>query len=225
MIDSKVKYNPLICILVSLIIFFCGLYFVKNENFIFYFLSSFFIFLIFGFYRVILKSFPVFLFFALLAYIFTYIGSGYIDAIYSVYRVLVLALAAVTTLSIEPARLVRSFNQLGINSKTSIGLLITLRFMKLVKEEIKRVNGAMKLRSINFVKSPLLWMRSFFIPLLIRVTSISETMATSLEIRGFNADIERSNYEYVGIYIKDIILIVIIIFIQIAFIGGYIVRS
>ena len=62
---------------------------------------------------------------------------------------LLLGISVVPTLSMLPMDLVRCLNQLRCPRILSLGLLIALRFMPIMGQEIQRIRRAMKLRGVN----------------------------------------------------------------------------
>lgn len=195
--------HPLISLIFSLLLFVTGLLFVKEEWFWLYWLTFLVLFLLFRFERTILKTIPFILIFGTIMAGLTRINGDWSDVLYSFYRVLVLGLASILSISIKPIRLVRSFNQVNIPRWISLGLLIVIRFMQIFCDEIKQIRQAIALRGIHFTETPILWGRAFFIPLIVRVLSISENLAISLEGRAFSIDLKGSSYETICFRRRD----------------------
>ena len=135
----------------------------------------------------------------------TIINGNKSDVLYAFYRVLALGLAAILSISIKPINLVRAFNQLNIPRWISLGLLIVIRFIQIFREEMRQIRQAITLRGIRFIETPILWGRAFFIPLIIRVLSISEGLAISLETRGFSTEVDGSSFEIICFKRRDLV--------------------
>ncbi len=225
MCDTKNNIHPILSLISSLLLFVAGLLFVKKDWFWIFAASFLILLLLFRFEKTIVKTAPFILVFGALMAILTAINGDRFDVLYSFYRVLALGLAAVLSISIRPISLVRSFNQLKIPRWINLGLLIVIRFMQIFREEIIQIRQAIVLRGIRFIKTPILWGRAFFIPLIIRVLSISEGLATSLETRAFSTDLEGSSFEIICFekrdYLFSFLFLSCLIFFICLFMGGY----
>lgn len=205
MLQDGPQLHPGLALLAGTLVFFLGLLFVKERWF-----SAFMIFLILlyvgmGYGKVMLRTARVILPLGVISFLLTLINGTTLDARYSFLRCVVLGLAATTTLSLEPVRLVRWLNQRAVPRWITVGLLITLRFFAVMQQEIRRIVRAIRLRGIRFVTSPILYAKAFLLPLMIRVLSISDLLAVSLETRGFALHGESSIYEPVEVDKKDIV--------------------
>ncbi|NMA93834.1 MAG: hypothetical protein GX975_04135 [Clostridiales bacterium] len=195
--------HPILSLVFSVMLFATGLLFVKKPWFVIYLAAFLILLLLFRFERTMLRTIPFVLIFGALTAGLTAVNGTPSDILYAFYRVLALALAAVLSISIKPIRLVRAFNQLKVPRWISLGLLIVIRFMQIFYEEIQQIRQAIVLRGIRFSETPLLWARAFFIPLIVRVLSISEGLAISLETRAFSTELEGSSYETIDFKKKD----------------------
>lgn len=216
MIKNKRQLNPFFALPISLMIFFIGLILVKKKIFPYYISTILILFIIDGYGKVLLKSLIVFIPLGALSFFLTLIRNPLNQAIFSVYRTLVMVVAAVPVISLEPIRLVRAFNQVKVPRWMTLSLLIAIRFMCIFKDEIIRIITAIKLRGINFTHSPLLWSRAFFIPFFVRVLSISETLSTSLETRGFSIKEPASQYKYIKFTLRDSLVTILLVLINIS---------
>ncbi len=201
--NPKKNIHPILSLIFSLVLFVTGLLFVKKPWFWVYLASFLVLLLLFRFGKTMLRLIPFVLVFGALMAGLTAINGKPSDVLYAFYRVLALALAAVLSISVKPIRLVRAFNQLKVPRWISLGLLIVIRFMQIFYEEIQQIRQAIILRGIRFVQTPLLWSRAFFIPLIVRVLSISEGLAISLETRAFSTELEGTSYETIAFEKRD----------------------
>jgi energy-coupling factor transport system permease protein len=203
MYKESYSIHPVLSLICSLLLFITGLLFVKEIWFCNYLITFLILLLIFRFEKTILKVIPFVIIFGTVMPAMTLINGSLSEALYSFYRVLVLVMAGILSLSIKPIHLVRALNQLHIPRWINLGLLIVIRFMQIFREEMKQIRQAIILRGIHFFETPLLWGRAFLIPLTIRMLSISEGLAISLETRGFSTDSTGSSYEMVCFRKRD----------------------
>ena len=92
-------------------------------------------------------------------------------------------------------------------------MLVTLRFIPILVTEIRRIWEAMRVRGAN-VKwyRPDCLYRAFFIPLVMRIIGISDTLSLSLETRAFALDNSPATvYGKVELRARDIIFLVAVI--------------
>ena len=67
-------------------------------------------------------------------------------------------------------------------------MLIVMSFTPVLKSEERRVREAMKTRGAGSVMNPKIMYRAFLIPMVTRIVDISDTLALSIETRGFVLD-------------------------------------
>lgn len=195
--------HPILSLIFSLLLFVAGLLFVKRTWFWAYIIVFMLLLLLFRFEKTIIRTAPFILTFGVLMAGLTAINGDPPDVLYAFYRVLALGLAAVLSTSVKPVSLVRSFNQMKLPRWISLGLLIVIRFVQIFCEEIRQIRQTIRLRGICFTETPILWGRAFFIPLMIRVLSISENLAISLETRAFSKDLAGSSFEIISFKKRD----------------------
>lgn len=129
-----------------------------------------------------------------------------------VLRTYLLLLGSVLTLSIEPVRLLRALQQIHFPRLLCIGILITLRFFSVLAAEIRRIRMALRSRGIASAwRRPGLLLRAYLMPLLLRIFSISDLLALSLETRGFDRDGQSSLYRRIRWSIRDSVFCIVLI--------------
>ena len=131
----------------------------------------------------------------------------------TVVRALLLGICAVPMITLPPADLTRCMNQLHCPRIITLGMLVTLRFIPILVTEIRRIWEAMRVRGAN-VKwyRPDCLYRAFFIPLVMRIIGISDTLSLSLETRAFALDNSPATvYGKVELRARDIIFLVAVI--------------
>lgn len=205
MLGRGPQLHPGLALIVGTLVFFLGLMFVKSSWMPAFVLFLTILYLSAGFGKVMLRTACVILPLGLIMYLLTRINGTQRDAYYSFLRCVMLGFAATTTVALEPVRLVRWLNQRAVPRWITVGLLITVRFFTVMRFEIAQIRRAIRLRGIRFWGSPVLYARAFVLPLMIRVLSISELLAVSLETRGFQMDGDCTIFEPVRVRRKDLV--------------------
>ncbi len=116
-------------------------------------------------------------------------------------------LAIVPSTSIQAVAMTRNLSQIKVPRYITLGMLITMSFIPVLKVEIKRVREAMKTRGAGSLLNPKIFYRAFLIPLVTRIVDISDTLSLSVETRGFTSG--KSKYT---IYKKETINILDIMY-------------
>ena len=123
------------------------------------------------------------------------------------------AVAAIPGLSLPPVKLVRSLTSLKCPRLVTLGMLITMSFIPVLSAEIRQVRSAMRTRGAASFLSPALFYRAFLIPLMVRLVNISDTLALSVETRGFVSEQEDFTvYHPVSLRGKDLCFGVLFLF-------------
>lgn len=122
-------------------------------------------------------------------------------------RMLLLGVCAVPMVSVPPAQLTRCLNQFKCPRMLTLGMLVTIRFIPILIGEIKRIWEAMRVRGVRMAwYRPDCLYRAFFIPLMMRVIGISDTLSLSLETRGFDLSEKNATvYQAVHLSGRDIV--------------------
>lgn len=185
----KFKYRlyPLVAFsgAISLVVF--GLIFARDIS-CSYFLAAAFIWLcVFGCGKGCIKILPALIIFggafALIAY-FAY-GNDMTAAVGMVNRFAAVFLAAAIGMSVDSAAVTRCLSGLHTPRSVTLGMLIATSFVPVLKTEIRRVREAMKTRGAGSALNPKIFYRAFLVPLCMRLVGISDTLALSVETRGF----------------------------------------
>ena len=178
---------PLVCILSSLVIVIVGLLLVKGHDVLWLILLLCAADCCFGLYKTTLKCLlmfiPVSALFGLFTYLFNWNG---MEAVQMAERILLMAVAAIPAVCMPPINLIRCLTKLKCPRMITLGMLIVIRFVPVLRAEVKRIREAMKTRGVNAS----LWniqcfYRALLIPLMMRLINISDTLSLSLETRGF----------------------------------------
>lgn len=119
-------------------------------------------------------------------------------------RILAISVALIPGLALEPMLLVRNLSGLRAPRMITLGMMIALGFFPLLRKETKRIREAMKTRGAGNPLDPRIFHRAFLVPLVVRLVNISDTLALSVETRGFCADDKNYTvYRDVKFGIKD----------------------
>lgn len=209
---------PILGILASTLIFFVGLLISKDIALIYFLLALTVLYIIFGFKKVLFKTIPIFLIIGAVIGLGAYLSSGkYMSGIQTTGRIVLLAYSSVITISFPPINLTRNLVQLKCPRIITLGMLATIRFVPILITESKQIREAMKTRGVNVKWYNLSCLyRAFIIPFMMRIISMSDTMAISVETRGFDLNDKSTNvYKEVNFTLRDgiftgILLIIII---------------
>lgn len=212
--EVKHPIHPLIGLAVSVALVVTGLLTAKNVTSLYYLSTIWVLFLCFGYYRACLAVLPVAAVMSLILAGITYgVSKDAAAAQAAVSRISAVCVAVIPGMALPPILLVRSFSALHIPRGCTLGMMITLSFFPLLRGEVRQVREAMKTRGAGSMLSPKIFYRAFLIPLVTRLVNISDTLALSVETRGFTTDsaAEYTVYRTVKICARDIIFAVLFV--------------
>ena len=177
---------PMAGIAVSVFTFAFGLAMAKSPG-VFFFLGGMWLLLaLFGYLRPCLAVLPAA---ALLCGIFctlTYaISRDAAQTTAAAARMLALCVAAIPGLGLAPVCLVRCFSCMRLPRVLTLAMLITFTFFPLLRAEVRQTREAMRTRGAGGFLNPAILYRAFLIPLMVRLVNLSDTLALSVETRGF----------------------------------------
>ncbi len=183
----KTKLYPLIAITASLFVIIFGLVAARNENLYWYLLGVLAWLCIFGCFKGVLKMLPAFIVFggAFAGIAYASAGGDVQAAISMLNRFGALFLGVALSMSVSAVRMTRSLSQIHTPRAITLGMLISMSFVPMLKGEIGRVREAMKTRGAGSVLNPKILYRAFLVPFVMRLVNISDTLALSVETRGF----------------------------------------
>lgn len=198
----KRNLYPLIAVASALLIMVCGLVMARSVVCSYFLLGAYMWLFIFGCYKQCLKALPAFIIvggiFTLIAYFAA--GQSTDAALAMANRFGAVFLALVPGMSIQAVAMTRNLSQLHTPRGITLGMHITMSFVPVLRAEIKRVREAMKTRGAGSILNPKIFYRAFLIPLVTRLVDISDTLALSIETRGFT--LGKSRYT---VYKKEVI--------------------
>ena len=101
---------------------------------------------------------------------------------------LALCVAAIPGLGLAPVCLVRGFSCMHLPRVLTLAMLITCTFFPLLRAEVRQTREAMRTRGAGGLLNPAILYRAFLIPLMVRLVNLSDTLALSVETRGFTTE-------------------------------------
>lgn len=186
-LQVKKPMYPLVCIAFSAIVLLGGLLISKGPGFAYLLPAVCFVYVFFGYGRVLIKCLMIFIPLSLLIGLLSWPVTGnQTAALQTAGRILLMGLCAVPLVSLPPVNLTRCLTQLNCPRVLTLGMLVTVRFVPVLMGEMRRILEAMKTRGVRLTLNPSCFYRAFLIPLVMRLTGISEILALSLETRGFD---------------------------------------
>ena len=142
---------------------------------------------LFGYASICRKVLPILLLyvggFSLIFYLAS--GGNGVFAWQMANRLAGVGVAVLPGLAMPPVHLTRCLTALGCPRLLTLGMLITTSFVPVLSGEVRQVRAAMRTRGITSIWNPAAFYRAFLIPLLVRLVNISDTLALSVETRGF----------------------------------------
>lgn len=210
---KKSQVYPLLGILISVFIVVFGLVMAKNIKCLYFLGGLYAVFLLFGMWRACLKVLPLGIILTAVFAGLTYWINKNIESTYAMAnRLLAITVACIPGLSIRPVDLTRNLNQLHMPRSVTLGMMIVLSFMPLLKLEMWQIREAMKTRGVPSVFHPKVFYRAFLIPLIMRLVNISDTLSLSVETRGFSLSRKDITvYKRVKFKVKDILLLAVLV--------------
>ena len=142
---------------------------------------------LFGYASTCLKALPILILYVGAFSAIFYLASGG-DGVFTwqmANRLAGVGVAVLPGLSMPPVRLTRCLTALGCPRLVTLGMLITTSFVPVLSGEVRQVRAAMRTRGVTSIWNPTAFYRAFLIPLLVRLVNISDTLALSVETRGF----------------------------------------
>lgn len=199
-LQVKKSLYPLVCIASALVLMVVGLVYAKQPVFPIFIIAVCLLYCCFGLWKTVLKCLVVFIpvsaVFAAVSLLFTRDAT---TAIQVGGRVLLIGVSAVPMVTLPPIRLTRCLTQLGFQRIATLGMLIAIRFVPIIGGEVRRVRQAMHTRGAKAS-----FYRAFVVPVMVRLISISDTLALSLETRRFDLDSKQATvYKPVAFALRD----------------------
>lgn len=210
MVIWKNKLYPLVAIISGLFIVVFGLVIAKRMLACSIFLGAIYIYLIlFGCFKECLKVLPLFVIVSGIFFGIFYLATNTLDSGWAMAnRLGAVFIAVIPGMATSPVRMTRALSTVKTPRCITLGMLIAMSFIPLLSSEIKRVKEAMKTRGAGNILNPKILYRAFLIPLVMRLVNISDTLALSVETRGFTlSKAPYTIYKKENLAVSDLIFI------------------
>lgn len=215
---------PLLCLLSSLIVFIIGMIIAKSSLIVIYLILLVLLYVIFSYGKLTFKLLSISMIISLIPAVLAFPIGGIKNSTQIYLRFICFILAAIPSIGLPPINLVRNLDSIKIPRYINIAILITIRFVPILMEEISQVRYAMKTRGVNIhILNPKIIYRAMIIPIIMRILSISDLLSNSLDTRGFvMKDKDATKYKTIKINVRDILYLISLITISILIIHFYI---
>lgn len=211
-LSVKKPLYPILGFAVTIFILVFGLLNAESHNCFFFLSGVWLLYILFGYWRSCFAVVPVAIVMcAFLAGITYAISRDTISTMAAINRIFALCVAVIPGLAMPPVALVRNMTALKVPRMITLGMMITFNFIPLLKVEVKKVREAMKTRGAGSLFSLQIFYRAFLIPLIMRLVNISDTLALSVETRGFTAQGEHTVYKSVKLNLRDIVFALLVL--------------
>lgn len=211
-LQVKRPIYPLLGMILAVYVVVIALLGAKSDYGIFFLIGIWALFLLYGYWKACLAILPVAAFLSLILAGLTWVISRDTgDTMAAVNRILALCVGVIPGLALPPALLVRNCSALKLPRMLTLGMMITLNFFPLLGDEVRKVREAMKTRGAGSLLSPGIFYRAFLIPLIVRVVNISDTLALSVETRGFAEGEAYSVYRTVNVRPRDVVFVLLVV--------------
>ena len=209
LLHAKRPVYPLFGFAAALIVFACGLAAAKHFETIWYLCGVWAWFLLFGYYRSCLALLPAAAALCALFAGVTYAASQSVEEVWTaVRRCLAVCLAVLPGISLPAVKFTRALSRLKVPRAVTLGMMIVLSFAPLLGREIKRICEAMRTRGAGSLLSPKVLYRALLVPFAARLVNISDTLALSVETRGFcTGKVPYTVYHPVKAGVRDVIFL------------------
>lgn len=203
---AKRPLHPCVCVLSALAVFVIGLMMARGLRLPVLAVALVAIYACFGLIGSTLRCMAMMIPAGFLIALVTLLVRQDLDAAVGMWaRIVVSGLAAVPVITMPHINLVRFLTQRRCPRMITLGMLIAVRFLPVLGSEIAHIREAMKTRG---VRASLWNVRCFYralvMPLMLRIINMSDTMALSLETRGFDLENrEVSVYRPVRFFARD----------------------
>lgn len=182
----KQRIFPIVAVAASLFIIIFGLVEAKTVSCSYYLIGAYIWLFLFGCHKSCIRVLPALIIFGGAFFGISYAATGlWISAIAMANRFGAIFLAVAIGMSVQSVAMTRSLSQIHTPRSITLGMLIATNFVPVLRAEIRRVREAMKTRGAGSVLNPKIFYRAFLVPLVMRLVGISDTLALSVETRGF----------------------------------------
>lgn len=212
--NLKKQIYPLFAILSFVIILPIGMVFSSNSWMWLFVLAYWLLFLAFGYWRACLSCLTGMAFLIIIVSGVTVLMTKDWKACeLSALRCAMISIATIPLMGMSYTKLGKSLDTLRAPKSMSLAIMILFAFIPILMTERSRIMKAYKVRGGN-PHVPFAFFKNMIVPFLVRTISISDTLALSVETRGFDLKSKpKEIYEpvipklYDWIYITSLILV------------------
>lgn len=184
--NAKTPIYPLLGVIISIATLVLGLVTAKKEYILYFYAALYLLFLCVGYWRACFAMIPIAAVIIGLFAGLTYLtGHNVNNTLYAVNRSLAVCFACIPGLSVSSTLFIRNLQQIHTPKIFTLGMMITVNFFPLFIKEMKQIQEAMKTRGVTSIFNPKVFYRAFLVPLVVRIVNVSDTLAVSVETRGF----------------------------------------
>lgn len=201
---------PLFALTASVLVMVFGLVTARTAECSYFLLGAYVWLALFGCLRSCVRVLPVYIVAAGIFSAVAYLSSGRdpASALAMANRFGAVFVAVIPGMSILPAAMCRTMSQLHTPRAVTLGTLITLSFAPVLRAEIRRVREAMRTRGAGSVLNPKIFYRAFLVPFVMRLAGISDTLALSVETRGFAlGKVKYTVYKKESVTLSDVVFL------------------
>ena len=204
---------PVMSILSAGVILVFGLVSAKTVAASYYLAGVWLLFLVFGYWKSCLAIVPFAIVMSAIFCGITYaLSKDAVTTYAAANRILAVCVAVIPGIALEPILVVRNLSQLKAPRMITLGMMIALSFFPLLRKETQRIREAMKTRGAGNALNPKIFHRAFLVPLVVRLVNIADTLALSVETRGFDAqDKNYTVYKEVKFGLRDLAFAAILV--------------
>ncbi len=124
------------------------------------------------------------------------------------------AMGAYLIQSTKASEFITSLGRMHVSRNITIPISVLFRFLPTMREELKAIQDAMRMRGIQFGtkkfwRNPIALLEYRFIPLMISVVKIGDELSASAMTRGLDNPAKRTNITKIGFTYYDFITLAI----------------
>lgn len=210
--EPKNQIYPLFAILSFILIMPLGIIFSSSSWMWLFALAFWMMFLCFGYWKACLYSFCGMSFLIIMVAGVTYLMTkDWKQTEYAALRCASITVAAIPLGGMSYTRLGKTMDTLRMPRSLSLMTMVLFSFIPVLMTERSRIMKAYRVRGGN-PHIPFVFFKSMIVPFLIRTISISDTLALSVETRGFDLKSKpKEIYEPVHPHLRDWIFVAFLV--------------
>lgn len=133
-----------------------------------------------------------------------------------IYKFILPSMAVYLTFKIPSGKIIAIFQKMSIPQDILLSLIIIIRFIPSISEEIRSIGEAMKIRKIidkkiNIILHPLRTFTYLVVPLVFRSIKVGDELASAAIVRGIESKEKKQSYYDISLYKQDYVILTITI--------------